>query len=196
MTWSGAKGGGERRSPEEQLCEQLLAAWAPALGDSPRHSYEANRTRWLAAAGGLLQRHPAERLTGALAYMVTDEILGSQALTMTGFAKVADQLIARAYARQQRATARLTSAGTPASQAGWEDAKHALERAIQRHGREGRAAALQELAAQDPQLAQFVQRVRWTALCEQPLRYSERRYAELWTELAQPGHPPPEEHAA
>ena len=190
------EGRGERGSSGEQLCEELLAAWAPALGDSPRHSYDADRTRWLTAAGGLLQRHSADRLTGALAYMVTDEILGSQALTMTGFAKVADQLIARAYARQQRAAARATPAGSPASQAGWEDAKHALERAIQRHGREGRAAALQELAAKNPQLGQFVQRVRWTTLCEQPLRYSERRYAELWAELGQPGNPPREEHVA
>ena len=40
---------------------------------------------------------------------------------------------------------------------------------------------------------EFVERVRWTTLCEQPMRYSERRYAELWAELGQPGHQPREE---
>ena len=34
-----------------------------------------------------------------------------------------------------------------------------------------------------PLLAEFVERVRWSALCEQPMRYAERRYAELWAEL-------------
>ena len=186
--------GGERTSPEERLCEALLAAWAPALGDSPRSGYDGDRARWLAAAAGLLQRHSAERLVGALAYMVTDEILGSQALSMTGFARVADQLIARAYARQQRIGARVRSEGAATGRVGWGEAKHALERAIQRHGREGRAAALQELAIQDPLLVQFVQRVRWTVLCEEPLRYAERRYAEVWVELCQQADQPREEH--
>jgi hypothetical protein len=144
----------------------------------------------------LLQRHPRSRLDGALAYMVTDEILGSQALTMSGFAKVADQLIARAYARCQRTAARRTSAGAGAHGRGWEDVRHALERAIQRHGREGRAAALRELAEHDPLLVQFVERVRWSALCERPLQFAERRYAELWGELADQANELREEHVA
>ena len=176
---------GDRAPAQEQLCEALLAAWAPALGDSPREDYASNRSAWLAAAGALLRRHPRERLDGALAYMVTDEILGSHALTMGGFAKVADQLIARAYARRQRTAVRRAPTGSGADARSWEDARHALERAIRRHGREGRAAALRELAARDELFVQFVERVRWGALCERPLQFVERRYAEPWAELVQ-----------
>ena len=84
----------------------MVSAWAPALGDSPGNDYAANRSAWLAAAKSVLSRQPRERLDGALDYMVSDEILGSQALNMSGFAKVADQLIARAYARRIRTAGR------------------------------------------------------------------------------------------
>lgn len=127
--------------------------------------------------------------------MVTDEILGSQALTMTGFAKVADQLIARAYARRQRGAKPPGRADAAADGLSWVEAKQALERAVQRHGREGRAAALQELGARSDQLVRFVERVRWTQLCEQPMRFVERRYSELWAEIARKANRP-EEHAA
>jgi hypothetical protein len=172
-------------SGEQELCEVLLAIWAPALGDSPRRAFEADQRRWIDAAAALLRRHPRERLDSALAYMVTDEILGSEALTMPGFAKVADKLIARAHARRLRV--RAYAAGPIAAQGvGWQDARTALERAIQRHGRDGRAAALSELSAEDPALARFVERVKWSVLCEQPLRYVERTYAEIWAELTEP----------
>jgi hypothetical protein len=181
-------------SPEQELCEALVAAWAPALGDGPRRDYAAHRSRWLTAAHALLERHPRQRLTDALEYMVTDEILGSQALTVTGFAKVADQLIARAYACRQRATTRPARAGAAADGLSWEDARQALEGAVQRHGREGRAAALDELGASSEQLVRFVERVRWTQLCEQPMRFVERRYSELWAEITRQANRP-EEHA-
>ena len=42
-------------------------------------------------------------LQHALDYMLGDEILGSSALTLPGFAKVADQLLARHHARSRRA---------------------------------------------------------------------------------------------
>jgi hypothetical protein len=177
-----AVGGRGALAAEQELCEALLAAWEPALGDSPRQSFDAHRRRWLETAGALLERHPRERLGHALAYMVTDEILGSEALTMPGFAKVADKLIARAHARRLRLSGR-TGADPGRHGLGWQDAKLALERAVQRHGRDGRTAALAELAAANPALAEFVERVRWSVLCEQPLRYAERRYAEIWAEL-------------
>ena len=179
-----ANGGGESFEPREELCNALIEAWQPALGDSPHREYTTHRTRWLDAAGLLLERHPRPRLDAALAYMVTDEILGSQALTMSGFAKVADQLIARAYARQQRnKSIWLTKHSGATSAATWQEAKQALQRAIQRHGREDRGAALQELAEQNELLVRFVERVKWSSLCEQPFQYVERRYAELWAEL-------------
>ena len=190
------EGGEDRTSSYEKLCEALLAAWAPALGDSPRSAYERDRERWLVAAAGLLQRHPAERLASALSYMVTDEILGSQALTMSGFAKVADQLIARAYARQQRLATRLTPGPSTGERLGWEDAKQRLQKAIQRHGREGREGAMRELREQSPLLPRFVEQVRWGSLCEQPLQYVERRYAELWRELIEQVNEQGEEPAA
>jgi hypothetical protein len=181
------EGRGEGGSPAERLCEALLDAWVPALGASPRHDYDAHRPQWLTAAQALLARHPRDRLDGALAYMVTDEILSSQALTMTGFAKVADQLIVRAYARQQRTAARRPLTG--ADGRSWEHARPAIERAIQRHGREGRAAALRELAEHDELLVEFVERVRWSTLCERPLQFAERRYADIWSELTQATQP-------
>jgi hypothetical protein len=150
----------------------------------PTRSFEANRARWLKAAGGLLERHPRVRLDQALAYMVTDEILGSEALTMPGFAKVAEKLIARAHARQLRLSAR-GATGVGERGLGWQDAKGKLERSIQRHGRDGREAALRELARENSLLLKFVERVRWRELCEQPLRYAERKYAEIWAEIAQ-----------
>jgi len=101
---------------------------------------------------------------------------------MPGFAKVADKLIARAHARRLRLSGR-AGADPGRLGLGWQDAKLALERAVQRHGRDGRATALAELAAANPALAEFVERVRWSVLCEQPLRYAERRYAEIWAEL-------------
>jgi hypothetical protein len=79
--------------------------------------------------------------------MVTDEILGSQALTLAGFAKVADQLIARAYARRQRATTRPDRAGATGDALSREDAKQALERAVQRHGRAHASRAATSLTA-------------------------------------------------
>ncbi len=197
-TPGGAAGGGGAGvcSPEQELCEALLAAWGPALGDGPRRDYHADRSRWLASAGALLERHPRERLADALTYMVTDEILGSQALSMPGFAKVADRLIARAYARRQRAIAGLGRIGSAGYGLGWEEAKQALERAVQRHGRDGRAAALEELAARSELLVRFVERVRWSVLCEQPMRFAERHYAELWAELGEKSNGPSAEHAA
>jgi hypothetical protein len=189
-------GGGEVFEPREELCNTLIEAWQPALGDSPQREYTTHRTRWLDSAGLLLERHPRPRLDAALAYMVTDEILGSQALTMPGFAKVADQLIARAYARQQRSksTGLAKHSGTT-SAATWEEAKQALQRAIQRHGREDRAAALHELAKQDERLVRFVERVKWSSLCEQPFQYVDRRYAELWAELVHQANEPQESAA-
>jgi hypothetical protein len=182
ITGPGGRGGAQ--SAEEQLCQALVAAWEPALGDIPRGSFDKDRSRWLKAAEGLLQRHPRERLDLAIVYMVGDEILGSEALTMPGFAKVADRLIARAHARRVRLGAR----GAPAvagAGIGWQDAKSELEQAIKRHGRDGRAAALSELARASPLLARFVERVRWTELCEQPMRYVERQYADIWAEITQ-----------
>ena len=191
---SGSEGERGLHSAEQALCEALVTAWAPALGDSPRRSFEGNRARWLATAAELLQRHPRGRLDQALAYMVTDEILGSEALTMPGFAKVADKLIARAHARQHRLGTRSTPGGTD-HRMGWQDARVKLERAIQRHGREGRAAALRELESENPLLPRFIERVRWSELCEQPLRYVERKYAEIWAEIAQQANDPTEQAA-
>ena len=187
---------GERgaRSAEQEFCEALLAAWEPVLGDSPRRSFEGNHARWLATAAELLQRHPRGRLDQALVYMVTDELLGSDALTMPGFAKVADKLIARAHARKLRVGTRSTPGGTDHGM-GWQDAKVKLERAIQRHGRDGREAALRELASENPLLPRFIERVRWSELCEQPLRYVERKYAEIWAEIAQQANDPTERAA-
>ena len=114
--------------------------------------------------------------------MVGDEILGSRAISMPGFAQVVDQLIARAYARGHR---QITRSGGAEVDLGWTEAKEALERAVHRHGRDGRAPALVELGDRSELLVRFVERVRWAALCEQPMRFAEHRYAQLWADLVQ-----------
>ncbi len=68
---------------------------------------------------------------------------------------------------------------------GWPQARQELERAIQRHGRDQRDRALSELAEVDPRLVRFVERVRWSTLCEQPLRFVEQRYSQLWSDITQ-----------
>ncbi|MGO9754904.1 MAG: hypothetical protein ACLP22_26185 [Solirubrobacteraceae bacterium] len=146
----------------------------------PRRSYLADRERWLAAAGELLERHPRGRLQYALDYMLGDEILGSRALTMPAFAKVADQLLARHHARSRGAT---SPPAAPAGVRGWPAARELLERAAHRYGRDDRAGALAELRTHSELLAVFVERVRWSTLCEQQMRYSDGRYAQLWNEL-------------
>ncbi len=133
------------------------------------------------AARDLLGRHPRERLQRALEYMLTDEILASRALTLPDFAKVADQLLARSYARAHRA------AGTGEG-VGWAEARQLLERAVRRYGRDHRSGALEELTAVDMRFVTFVDRVGWTTLCDEPVRYSEARYARLWSELTYEPH--------
>lgn len=193
---SASSGGPARLSREEQLCDALVTTWEPALGDNPRRAYANGRRQWIDAARALLDRHPRERLDQALAYMVTDEILGSQALTMPAFAKVADRLIARAHARQNRLRSRTPTSAGGGEHLTWPEAKTRLERAIQRHGRDHREAALQELAAASPLLPIFVERVRWSSLCDQPLRYVEGKYAETWADVAEHAHEAPGEQAA
>lgn len=187
------EGEGKSHSAEQELCEALIAAWEPVVGDGPRRGFERDHGRWLTAAGELLARHPRKRLALALDYMVSDEILGSETLTMPGFAKLADKLLARAHARQLRLDARRAPGADDGL--GWPDAKAKLERAIRHHGREGRQAALRELGDASPLLPKFVERVRWSELCERPIRYVEREYAELWAELAKQANPPAERAA-
>jgi hypothetical protein len=179
--FSERRGGGEVSDPSAELCEALVRAWAPALGDGPRQAYQRDRDRWLMAARELLGRHPRERLQRALEYMLTDEILASRALTLPDFAKIADQLLARSYARAHRATA--TGLAGTGEGVGWTEARQLLERAVRRYGRDHRSGALEELTAVDMRFVIFVDRVGWTTLCDEPVRYSEARYSQLWSDL-------------
>jgi hypothetical protein len=186
-------GGEASLDPQDDLCRAFVEAWAPVLGDAPARTYKSRRSEWQAAAAELLDRHPFHRIARGFEQMLVDEVVGSRALTIPAFAKVADQLIARHHARQQQARGtwreRQTHGGI-----GWEHAKQLLERAIQRHGRDRRREALAELAAHDPTLVAFVEHMRWSTLCEQPIQFVERRYAELWAEIvtqARPGRQEP-----
>ena len=170
----------------------MLAAWEPALGDTPRQSFIANRRRWLNAAAALLERHPRERLDAALDYMVTDEILGSEALTMPGFAKVADKLLARAHARRTRTTTRQPPTPGTTPGLGWPDAKVLLERAIPRHGRDGRKAGARR--ARDAQPA--VRGVRGAGAvgrrCASSRCATASALRQLWDSLLAHAQPPPQ----
>jgi hypothetical protein len=175
------RGEGEQGSPGERLCERLCATWEPVLGDGPGRAYGRQRQAWVDAASSLLDRHPADRLEQALRYAPHDTVLSSRAITMPGFAAIADDLIVRANARRLQQTDSNRTSGP--SLAGWSDARAALQRAIRRHGRDNPHAARTELIAHNPMFAQFLEQVRWTELCEQQLRYVERRYAEIWDGL-------------
>jgi DnaB-like helicase N terminal domain/DnaB-like helicase C terminal domain len=118
-------------------------------------------------------------LQAAFEQMLADEIIGSRATTLPAFERVVDRLLARRHGRQQ--LPRSPTGCTNAS--GWEQARRELERAIGRYGRDQRQAALRDLADSDSRLVTFVERVRWAVLCEQPMRFSERRYRELWSEI-------------
>jgi hypothetical protein len=176
-----ARGGGERDSPAERLCKRLCATWEPVLGDGPIRAFRRERQAWVDAAGSLLERHPADRLAQALCYAPYDTVLSSRAISMPGFAAIADDLIVRANARRLQQTDSNRTSGP--SGLGWSDARVALERAIRRHGRDNPHAARTELIAHNPLFTAFLEQVRWTELCEQELRYVERRYSEIWAEL-------------
>jgi len=176
-----ARGEGEPGSPAERLCERLCETWDPVLGDGPTRAYGRQRQAWLDAASSLLDRHPADRLEQALRYAPHDTVLSSRAISMPGFAAIADDLIVRANARRLQKTGS-SKTGGPGG-AGWSDARAALQRAIRRHGRDNPHAARTALIAHNPMFAAFLQQVRWTELCEDELRYVDRRYAEIWAEL-------------
>ena len=180
-----ARDEGEQGSPAQRLCERLCATWEPVLGDGPIRAFGRERQAWVDAAGSLLERHPADRLAQALRYAPYDTVLSSRAVSMPGFAAIADDLIVRANARRLQQTDNRRTSGQ--SGLGWSDARVALERAIRRHGRDNSHAARTELIAHNPLFTAFLAQVRWTELCEQELRYVERRYAEIWAGL-QPDH--------
>ncbi len=163
-----AGGRGELLDRPEQLCEALLAAWEPVLGDSPAQRLRREpRARGWPPPARCSSVTRASGSTRALAYMVNDEILGSQALTMPGFAKVADQLIARAYARRaahrDRSSTRRPARGAQQLGRGPTGAR-ARDPAPRPRRTRGRRST--SSPAHDALFAQFVERVRWSALCE------------------------------
>jgi hypothetical protein len=173
------------------VIEAFINAWKPALGSSPAIRYGRDKRRWHEAADRLLERLEPDRITAGFAQMVADPYIGGKATTLPDFERIAEELIAKHFAtadRGRRGTA-LSPAGDPgspdASALSWPAAKDHLARAIQRHGRDHRAAALAELGAIHPTLARFVLTARWTALCEHPLHFSERQYRDLWSELTE-----------
>jgi hypothetical protein len=169
----------------EQVCQEFLAAWAPVLGVELVDLYRSDEVRWTKAARRLGARHSHERLRAAFAQMLEDEIIGSQATTLPKFERVVDRLLARRNALQNKRPA----ATTPRGDAGWSGARARIEQAIKRHGRDHRKLALADLAAVDPRLVTFVERVGWLVLCEQEMRFAEPRYRAFWLELAENHQP-------
>ncbi len=187
-----ANGGGEAFGPEEELCEALLAAWEPALGDSPRHDSTRTARRWLddrrRAARSATRANGSTR---ALAYMVTDEILGS-AGAHDARVREGRRPADRPRLRPPAAPKRTGLADTPAPRcrdvAGGQAGTPARDPAPRPRRIAPRRS--QELAAHNALLVRFVERVKWSSLCEQPFRYVERRYAELWAELTDQANEP------
>ena len=175
----------------EQVCQEFLAAWAPVLGVELSALYQGDEARWTSAARRLRARHSPERLRAAFAQMLEDEIIGSQATTLPKFERVVDRLLARRNALQNR-----RPASAPPGDGGWSAARARLEQAIRRHGRDHRKLALRDLAAVDPRLVTFVERVGWPVLCEQEMRFAEPRYRATWLELTQTHQPQSTEDVA
>jgi hypothetical protein len=174
----------------EWVIEAFINAWKPALGSSPAIRYRRETRRWHEAADRLLERLEPDRIAAGFVQMVGDPYIGAKATTLPDFDRIAEELIAKRFAtadRDRHGTA--SPAGDPRSRdesaLSWPAAKDHLARAIQRHGRDRRAAALAELGAIHPTLERFVLTARWTALCEHPLHYSERQYRDLWSELTE-----------
>jgi hypothetical protein len=173
------------------VIEAFIDAWKPALGSSPAIRYGRDKRRWHEAADRLLERLEPDRIAAGFTQMVGDPYIGGKATTLPDFDRIAEELIAKHFAtadRGRHGTA-FSPAGDPRSPdesaLSWPAAKDHLARAIQRHGRDHRAAALAELGAIHPTLERFVLTARWTALCEHPLHYSERQYRDLWSELTE-----------
>jgi hypothetical protein len=172
------------------VIEAFIDAWKPALGSSPAIRYRRDTRRWHDAADRLLERLEPDRIAAGFTQMVGDSYIGGKATTLPDFDRIAEELIAKRFAtpdRDRHGTAfpPVSDARSPdAGALSWPAAKDHLARAIQRHGRDHRAAAL----AIHPTLERFVLTARWTALCEHPLHYSERQYRDLWSELTERGN--------
>jgi hypothetical protein len=173
------------------VIEAFIDAWRPALGSSPAIRYGRDTRRWHEAADRLLERLEPARIAAGFAQMVADPYIGAKATTLPDFDRIAEELIAKRFAtadRDRHGTAFPPPGDlrSPAASAlSWTAAKDHLTRAIQRHGRDHRAAALAELGAIHPTLERFVLTARWTELCEHPLHYSDRQYRDLWSELTE-----------
>jgi hypothetical protein len=184
-------GGTAAYGTSDWVIEAFIDAWKPALGSSPAIRYGRDKRRWHEAADRLLERLEPERIAAGFAQMVADPYIGAKATTLPDFDRIAEELIAKRFATADpdRHGTAFSTTGDPRSRdesaLSWPAAKDHLARAIQRHGRDQRAAALAELGAIHPTLARFVLTARWTALCEHPLHYSERQYRDLWSELTE-----------
>lgn len=184
------------------VIEAFIDAWKPALGSSPAIRYRRDTRRWHEAADRLLERLEPDRIAAGFTQMVGDPYIGAKATTLPDFDRIAEELIAKRFATADgdRHGTALSPSGDPrspdASGLSWPAAKDHLARAIQRHGRDHRAAALAELAAIHPTLERFVLTARWTALCEHPLHFSERQYRDLWSELTERNNDQQERTAA
>jgi len=175
------EGGRGALDDRQRLCQRFIETWEPVLGPGPAHSYAGDRDTWLETAARLLDRHTPDRLRQALEAMLHDEILAGRALTLPAFEQVCDQLIVRQHARS---ASRRNHTPTAANHVSWADARAALEKSVQRYGRDGRDKALDELTAIDGMFVQFVDQVRWSVLCEQPMQFAERRYKDIWADLS------------
>jgi hypothetical protein len=176
------------------VIEAFIDAWTPALGNSPAVRYSRDTRRWAEAADRLLERLEPQRIAAGFAHMVIDPYIGGKATTLPDFDRIAEELIAKHFAsgnggRHSTVLPQAGELGSPdATRLSWPAAKDHLARAIQRHGRDHRAAALAELGAVNPNLERFVLTARWTVLCEHPLHYAERQYRDLWAELTERAH--------
>jgi hypothetical protein len=176
-----ARGKQRTEDLEELLCEDLLATLQPRNGDGPRRVFEQKRGMWLRAAGEVLTRYSSEQARVAMAYMLTDPVKGSAGVTMPGFARVVDELLFRAGSEATRVQAAAQRhPGIP-----WGLARTRLERAIHRHGKDGREEALSELEQESPLYGAFIKSLTWHTICAQPLHYGQ--FQQAWEALAGQG---------
>lgn len=159
------------------MCQALLAVLEETRGPAPRRRYDADTDVWHAAAARILVDHPADKVFDAIAYLESDQIIGTKVRSMPDLERHIEDLRHRAHAARRSAPATAAVAGGAPT---WADAHSQIRLAIRRHGAGGRAAARTELFEQHPAYGRFVDAVGWDALCHASASQADYEWKQAW----------------
>lgn len=164
------------------LCERLASSVAQRTTPKSRirpGGWDADRSGWLAAAASIVaDGYSPTRIGVAIDGLSEDWYLGGRLLTMPALAASIDEAVIRAETRARQHTS--------STDDGFDAVWSSIERAIRRHGADRRTAAVDELSAENPRCARFVELVGWRELCRQPLAMHRRAWQQAWRATAAP----------